>query len=166
MGSKKTTTSTTQQAQSNNYNNANTYGWQQQPETADVSNFRNFTPQVDPSIAYGAAASRTRAQQNADNQLGGYQTGTTRQAALNTANQNIDQNASQAFRQGSYDVNQQKMAQLGTLASLTAPRLVETSSSGTSQGTGTGSGTTSQNTPALDNILGGASAGIDIASLF
>lgn len=150
MSSKKT-----QQTQQNtSYNNQNTYGFQQVPDTPDTSAFRDFKPTADPSIAYGAAASRNRLEQSVNNPLGGYQTGATRTAMLNSGNREIDQNASQAFRAGNFDSNQQRLGQLGAVANMTQPRMVQTSSSGT----GAGNSTTSMTTPALDNVLSGASS--------
>ena len=120
--------------QSQNFNNTASYGWQQSPDSADISAYRDYRPQVDPTIAHGAAASRNRFNASFINPLGGHSTAQRDEAIRRAGNRDIDQQASQAFRAGAYDVNQQRGGQLAGLAALTAPRLVQTGSSGNSSG--------------------------------
>ena len=56
----------------------------------------------------------------------------------------IDEQAGMESRAGAFDVNQSRMGQLGSLAALMAPRLVQSGSSGTSAG----------NTSAGQNLFG------------
>ena len=57
------------------------------------------------------------------------------------------------MREGQYDVNQQRMGQLGTLAALTAPHIVQTGGSGTTSGTSSGTGTQTQSGGLLGDVL-------------
>lgn len=154
------TKQTTQQTQASSGNTSNQYGFENLPETQDISNFRNWSPEIDPSISYGAANSKNQLAQSYNNPFGGNQSAATRQAGLQSGNRQIDQEASQAFRQGASDVNSQRSGQLATLAGLTAPRLVQTG--GSYSGTGTGSGTTTQGSSPWDAIIGG---GLSAASM-
>lgn len=122
-------------AQSQQYSNTAQYDWQNTPDTPDTAAYRNYRPEIDPSIAYGAANSRNRLNSSFINPLGGRLTGDMQDKLLRAGNRQIDQDASQAFRLGQYDVNQQRGGQLAGLAALTAPRLVQTGSSGTGSGT-------------------------------
>jgi hypothetical protein len=147
------TKTTTNQTHSSSGNTANTYGWQTPPDTSDISAFRAYNPQMDPSIAFGAANSKNQLAQSYNNPFGSYQSAATRQAGMQSGDRSIDQNASQAMRAGAYDVSQQRGSQLAGLAGMTAPRLTQTG--GSYSGTGTGSGTTQQTTSPLDSIIGG-----------
>ena len=117
MGKKKQVTESKQQSQQSF--NAATSGETSVPDTPDIQAFRGWQPQTDPSIPYGAASAHNRLSQSFDNPLGGYATPAMRDAMMRTGHRQIDQDASQAFRQSAYDVNQQKAGQLGTLAALT-----------------------------------------------
>lgn len=137
--------SNTQQTQNQTYTNAASYGWQAPPDTADVAAYRAYRPEVDPSIASGAAEFKRRLNSSFINPLGGNVTAGMKDALLRSGNRQIDQDASQAFRAGAYDVNQQRGGQLASLAALTSPRLTQTSSSGSSTGTGTSNTTQGNN---------------------
>ena len=125
---------TSKTTQDQRFNNQATYGWQQMPDSPDVQAYRDYRPEIDPSIAFGAAAARNRLNSSFLNPTGGYSTPQRDEAIRRAGNREIDQQASQAFRLGQYDVNQSRMGQLGSLAALTAPRLTQTGSSGTSSG--------------------------------
>lgn len=152
MGKKKTTqTQNTQTA----YNNQNAYGQIKPEDTPDIQAFRGWNPQIDPGLGaqYGAAKNKLRS--SFINPLGGYQTAGMQDAQQRTGERNLNQDEAQAYRGAYYDANNQKQGQLGSLASLTAPRIVQTGSSGT--GTGNMTGTTVQSGDLLGQILGGAS---------
>lgn len=151
MAKNKTKTTTTQNQQ---YDNTAKYDWQQTPDSEDIKAYRAYRPEVDPSIGYGAASARNRLNSSFVNPLGGFQSAQNQDALLRAGNRQIDQDTSQAFRVGQYDQNQQRQSQLGGLAALTAPRLTQTGSSGTSSGSGT------QNTEQSKNLFGNL---IDIA---
>ena len=136
--------------QSQNFTNQAAYDWKQTPDSADIAAYRDYKPQVDPTIAHGAAASRNRLNSSFINPLGGFSTPQRDEAIRRAGNRDIDQQASQAFRAGAYDVNQQRGGQLAGLAALTAPRLVQTGSSGTSSG----QSNTSQGQNLFGNIMG------------
>jgi hypothetical protein len=148
---------TTTQAQTGNsaYNNTNTYGWMDTPDSADIKAYRDWTPQMDQSISYGAGNAKNQLEKSFNNPLGGYTTPAMRDAALRSGNRQIDQDASQAFRVGQQDVNQQRGGQLGTLAGMTAPRLVQTGGSGTGSSSGSGNSTTTTSSSPWDSIISG-----------
>lgn len=155
--------SKTTQSQNQQYSNTANYGWLNPPDTKDVEAYRNYRPEIDPSIAYGAAASRNRLNSSFINPLGGNYTADMKDKLLRSGNRQIDEGASQAFRLGQYDVNQQRGGQLGALAALTSPRLAQTGSSGTSSGTGTSNTTQGQNL--FGDIMSGAQGAASIAMM-
>jgi hypothetical protein len=164
--SKKTQKTETTQTQNSNqaFNTQNAYGWMAPPDTEDVSAFRDFRPQADPGIAAQFGAERNRLNSSFINPLGGNYSPRIMDAIKRSEGRDISQRESQAFRQGSYDVNQQRQGQLGALAAMTAPRLLQTGSSGTSSGSGTatGSGMVTSRDGLFNDILSGASAGASI----
>lgn len=157
MAKKKQSTTQNQQGSytgNTTYNNQNQYGWQQTPDSADIQAFRAYRPQVDPSISYGAAEQKNRLNSSFVNPLGGNLTAGMRDRLQQAGNRQIDQDASQAFRAGQYDVNQQRAGQLGSLAALTAPRLVQTGSSGTGSSIGSSTNSGTSNTTQGNNLFG------------
>ena len=141
MSKKKTETTQTQtQSQNQAFNNTINYGEYTPSNTEDLEAFRNWRPQMDPGIAAQYGAERSRLDQSFNNPLGGYYSPRVLDAVKRSAGRDIGQRESQAFRQGAYDVNQQRSGQLGSLAALTMPRLIQTGSSGTANSTGTSSG--------------------------
>lgn len=154
MGKKKTTQTTTQNQQQ--AYNANTASSSSVPDTPDIQAYRAFQPQVDPGLGYQYANARNKLNQSFDNPLGGYATPEMRDAMLRTGNRQLNQDEAQAFRAGTYDVNQQKAGQLGNLASLTRGTNTTGTSSGTGTMTGTGTGTTQQSGISWGEILGAA----------
>jgi len=111
-----------------------TYGQIQPQSNPYIDRFANFEPQVDPTIGYRAGAAKRQLSQSFINPLGGYSTPQRDEAIRRSMGRQIDEDAAMQSRAGMFDVNQQKMGQLGSLAALMAPRLVQTGSSGTSQG--------------------------------
>jgi hypothetical protein len=132
------------------------YGQIQPQSNQYIDNFANFQPTVDPTIGYRAASSRNRLNASMLNPAGGYTTPQIADARRNAANRDIDEQAAMAGRAGQFDVNQSRMGQLGSLAALMAPKLVQTGSSGTSQAA------TGQNLfgDILDLSMGAASAAL------
>lgn len=141
MAKKKSETKTTQ-----DYANTAQYGWQQSPDSPDIEAYRSYKPQADPGIGYQYANQRNKLNSSFIDPLGGYSTPQMRDAQKRTGLRELGQDEAQAHRAGAYDVNQQRMGQLGSLAALTAPRLTQTGSSGTSSGT--------QNTTQGNNLFG------------
>jgi len=135
MGGKKTKTET-----------ANTYGWQQTPDTQDIQNVRSEQFQEDPGIGHQFALLKEQVHNNYANPLGAYTTADVRTKQLNAQDQAINQQEAAAHRQGQYDVNQQTAGKNLALAGLTAPKLVQTG----------GTGTTTQSGDVLGQIIGGA----------
>jgi|ERR1051326_798372 hypothetical protein len=145
--------SRTSQTGTNTFSNTATYGQIQPEANKYIDAYENYRPQIDPNIGFRAAGERDRLNRSFINPLGGYYTPQMRDKMMNSANRDIDQQSAIEGRQGAYDVNQQRMGQLGSLAALMAPRLVQTGSSGTgtSNMTGQSSGSTGQNL--FGNIL-------------
>ncbi len=154
MGKKKQKTETTQQSQQ--AFNANTASSTSVPDTPDIQTYRQWQPQIDPTIPYAAASAHERLHSSFDNPLGGYATAGMRDAIQRSGDRQIDQNASNAFRAGAYDVNNQKAGQLGNLASLTRGQNTTGTSSGTGTMSGTGTATQSQSGISWGEILGAA----------
>lgn len=168
MAKKKTTTNQTQnQSQNTQFNNTASYGEYKPTDTADISAFRDFRPQADPGIAAQYGAERNRLNQSFINPLGGQYSPHIADAIKRSEGRDISQRESQAFREGAYDVNNQRAGQLGSLAALTAPRLIQTGSSGTGSGTSTGSmqGTQVQGNNLFGDILQTAQAGASMAMM-
>ncbi len=154
MGKKKTTQTTTQNQQQSF--NANTASSTSVPDTPDIQAYRGWQPQTDPGLSYQYANARNRLNQSFDNPLGGYATPAMRDAMQRSGNRQLDQDESQSFRAGAYDVNQQKAGQLGNLASLTRGQNTTGTSSGTGTMSGTGTGTSTQSGISWGEILGAA----------
>ncbi len=147
--SKTNTSGTTQGTTSNTA----TYGQIHPESNKYIDAYAGYEPQKDPTIAFGAAAARNRLNSSFLNPAGGYSTPQRDEAIRRAGNRDINQQESQAFRQGAFDVNQSKMGQLGSLAALMAPRLVQTGSSGTHSGTTSGTSNTSQGQNLFGNFL-------------
>jgi hypothetical protein len=126
---------TAKTTQNQNYNNTASYGWQNTPDTADISAYRDYRPEVDPTIGFRAGSAKRQLANSFINPLGGASTPQRDEAIRRSMSRGIDEQAGMESRAGAYDVNQQRAGQLGSLAALTAPRLVQQSSSGTSSGT-------------------------------
>jgi len=158
-------TSDTQQhsTQSGTYNNTATYG-QIHPESNQyIDAYANWRPEMDPNIGFRAAASRNRYNRSFVNPLGGFYTPQMRDKLIAENNRNVDMQSAIEGRQGAYDVNQQRSSQLGNLAALMAPRIVQQGSSGTSSGTMSGT----SNTQAGQNLFGNLlDVGLGAASIF
>jgi hypothetical protein len=134
--------------------NTASYGQIHPESNPYIDRFANFEPQLDPTIGYRAGAAKRQLNNSFINPLGGYSTPQRDEAIRRSAERGIDESAAMQMRAGAYDVNQQKMGQLGSLASLMSPRIVQTGSSGT------------QNTEAGKNLFGNLlDAGMGAASM-
>ncbi len=154
MGKKKSTTTQTQQSQQ--AFNTNQSGSTTVQDTPDIQAYRQWQPQTDPGLSYQYANARNRLNDSFDNPLGGYATAGMRDAIQRSGNRQLNQDESQAFRSGAYDVNQQKAGQLGNLAGLTRGVNTTGTSSGTGTMSGSGTGTTTQSGISWGEILGAA----------
>jgi len=158
MGKKKQTT-TQSGSQNSNYANTNTFDWKTAPDTQDTQAFRDWRPQIDPGLGYQYETAKQKLASSFNSPMGGYVTPQMRDAQLRTGMRNLNQDEAQAFRQGYADVNSQRGTQLGALAALTRPQLVQTGSSGTASGTSTGNSTTVQSGGFLGDLALGAVQG-------
>lgn len=155
MGSSKQT-----QTQQQSFNNQASYGWQQTPDTKDIEALRGFQFQADPRIPYTFARQRQQLHESYHNPMGGYSTPQIRDAALRAGDEDSSQNEAQAYREENFGRQALEYGKLGQVASLTAPRLTQTGSSGT----GSGSSTIVQQESPLNSIMQGA-AGMGSALL-
>lgn len=112
--------------------NTATYGQIQPESNKYIDAFANYQPEIDPTIGFRAGSAKRQLNNSFINPLGGYSTPQRDEAIRRSMGRDIDQQAAMESRAGQFDVNQQRGGQLGSLAALMAPRLVQTSSSGTS----------------------------------
>lgn len=147
---KNTSKTTTSQTGNTSFNNTASYG-QIHPESNEyIDKFANFTPSVDPTIGFRAGESKRRLDRSFINPLGGNSTPQRDEAIRRSAERGIDERTGMETRAGQFDVNQQRMGQLGSLAAMMAPKLVQTGSSGTGMSSSSGV----QNTAAGKNLFG------------
>lgn len=152
------------QTQTQNYNNtaANTYGWQTHPGSPDIDKLRSAKFNIDPTIPYRSARARENLDRSLQNPLSGYSTPSMRDAIMRTNRRRIDQDESQANREGSFDVNRLNYARDAAVAGMTSPVLTQTGSTSSGSGTQTGNSTTSQSQSPWGTI---ASIGASVAPL-
>ena len=121
---KNTSKTTTNQTGNTSFNNTASYGQIQPESNKYIDEFAAFKPSADPTIGFRAGDAKRRLQNQFTNPLGGYATPAMRDAIIRSESRGIDQDAAQQFRAGQFDVNQSRMGQLGSLASLMSPRIV------------------------------------------
>lgn len=131
MSKKKTET---KQAQT--FNNTNTFGWQNPPETADVAAVRDFKFTADPRIGYAFGNAKNQIGNSFKNPLGGVYSPQMRDSIMRSSLSDLAQQEGQAYSEANQGLQGQQFAQKGLVAGLTAPRMVQTGGSGTSSGTG------------------------------
>jgi hypothetical protein len=148
MSSKKKTKTTT----------TNSYGWQQNPGSADIDALRKQvgssfdTP--DPSIAYNFGAQRNKMMDRYQNPFGADYSPEVNDAVKYSGQNELDQMQGQAYREDAFNRKSGKINAMGSLAALTGPQLTQTG----------GTSNTVQSTPMWGQILG-AGAGIGQAAL-
>lgn len=130
MSKKKTTTS---HNDTSNYSNTSTSTVGDSP---DLQAFRDWKPEIDPSIPYRYANAKTKLNDSFNLPTSQYSTPAIREATQRSAEGDLMQQEGQAMREGASDVNAQVGAKQGYLAGLTTPRTVSSSGTGTSSGTG------------------------------
>lgn len=139
MGKKQTT----QQTQNQSYNNQNTYGQITPTDTPDIAAMRDFQFNVDPAIASTYGAARQRVNNSFNNPIGGAYSPNMKDAMLRSSNRDLSQQQAEAHS-SAFNQNQgQQFGQKAAVAGMTAPRILQTGSSGT----GNMSGNTVQSQP-------------------
>ncbi len=160
MGNRQTTNTQQQQNQTQNqqFDTQSTFGWQTPPDTADTQRLRDTQFQVDPTIGARIGGAVRRMQSSFQSPLGGYFTPGMRAATERGQERELMQMGGEQTRAGQYDVNNQNYGRNLAVAGMTAPRLTQTGSSGTSTGTqsGTSTGTASTSEPWYNGITQGA----------
>jgi len=143
--------------QSQNFQSTNQYGFMNTPDTDDFKRMREFDFQADPSIANVYGNARNQAANSFNNPLGGVYSPQMRDQILRSTLSDLSQKEGQARSEAYNDLQGARFSQRAAVAGLTAPRLVQQSSSGTSSGVGTTS------SPIWTDLLiaaaGGASSG-------
>ena len=158
MSSKNKQQTTQVQNQNQAYSGTNTYGWMTPPDTADIEAQRNFQFTADPRVPYTFAKTRSNLAESYNNPAGAYSTPALRDAALRASYEDIGQQEGQALREENYARQGLEYAKRADVASMTQPRLVQESQSGTSSGTNNSSGTSVTSQGMLPSIIQGGSA--------
>jgi hypothetical protein len=138
--------------QDQQYNSKSTYDFLNPPDTGDIKAYRGWNPQMDPSIGARLGGAIRRYGESFMDPRSNF-AGQTQQRR--SFEREMMATGGEQARAGAYDVNQQKGQQLGNLAALTSPRLVQTAQSGTQ----TGTSKTTQPLSWMDIIQGGVAAG-------
>lgn len=102
----------------------NEYKWMQKPGWEELDDFKKWNPQSDPTIPFNFANQRNDLERSFIAPTGSYQTPELREQQMRSGIQEIGQNEAMARRADRYDQNQLKMGQLGQIAGLKAPELV------------------------------------------
>lgn len=132
----------------------NTYGQITPQDTPDIIAARDAKFTEDPGIGHQFALAKENVHNAYANPLGAYTTPDVQKKQLLSEDAKLNQEESQAHREGQYDVNNLTNTKNMALAGLTAPKIVQTG----------GTGTTVQN-DGLMSILGPLiGAGATVAS--
>lgn len=178
MSSRQTTTTQgTQQQQgtqqgstsgTGGFTGTSAYDWFQNPGSEDISALRGYSEQIDPAIGAQHSRRQTNLRSSYQNPLGQYTTPAMRDAALRSQEGELEQDYGQAQRNAYGDQQGRRGQRLAGLAALTAPVQQQTGSTGTTtessstsgdySGSGSNTGSSSQSTPLLPSILGGAAS--------
>lgn len=150
----------TKQQTSQSYNNTNTYGYVPGASSTDIDAVRAHEFSHDPRIGYAYSRARQQAHDSYNQPLAGYSTPQLRDASLRASDADSAQAEGQALAEENFNLENMKYGQKMDVAQLTAPRLVNQSSSGTQAGT-----STSQTNPGLGGYISqGLSAGSNVVS--
>lgn len=114
---------------------ANTYGFENVPDTPDIIAARNDTAQIDPSIGYRLGEKERQLDESLASPTGAYVTPQIRDAIKRSNLREMQQQAGEQAREGQFDVNRLNQQRKLALAGITRPILTQQSS--TSTGTGT-----------------------------
>lgn len=117
---------------------------------------RGFQFSSDPRVPYSFARTRQNIGATYDSPTGAYIHPAIRDAAQRASFEDLGQQEAQALREENYTRQGLDYARLADVAAMTQPRIVQTSSSGTSSGTSNANTVQSQNP--LGSIIQGGSA--------
>lgn len=148
------------QQQSSNFDNRTEYSYTAPRDSADIEAFREFRPQVDPSIPFRFGAARNRIMSAYRNPTGAYATPELNTQRQTSELEELNQQEGQATREAQFDVNAQRGNQLAALAQLTAPELVATRQYGSGGSQGTSQSVSKTSSPFLGNLFGTIGAGL------
>lgn len=115
---------------------------------------RNFQFQADPRVGYSFARARQNIGATYDSPTSAASHPAIRDAAMRAQYEDLGQQEAQSMREENYARQGLDYARLADVAAYTQPRMVQTSSSGSSSG----NSNTTQSQGALGSIIGGSSA--------
>lgn len=144
-----------EQKQTQSFNNTSRYDWMAPPESADVATLRNFKFSADPSIGNAFGSAKNQIANSFNNPIGGVYSGNMRDSILRSSLSDLAQKESMARGEANNALQGQRFGQAATVASMTAPRLTQTGSSGS----GSGQSTAVQSGGLLESLIGGAATG-------
>ena len=131
-------------------NTQNTYGFETPPSTPDIDKLRNQQFEVDPGRASQYGRQRADLQKSFAQPLGGYLSPQVRDAQMRSGQERLGRDEAEAMRGGQFDKNRLDYSRNAAVAGMTAPQMVQRSSSST----GTNTGTVTQNPSAMSTALG------------
>lgn len=131
----------TEQSTSGAYNNTNAYNYMAPPETSDVKALRDYKFTADPSIAYNTAAAKKQFNASLDSPFSAGYNPAIKAAIQRSGNADINMRGAEQASEANQGLQTQNYAQKLQVAGMTAPQLVNTGSSGTSNSSGSGTQT-------------------------
>jgi hypothetical protein len=147
----------TNQTQNTSFNNTSTYGYQPGAESEDINKLRDFKFSKDPGIGYAFSHAKQDLKDSYNNPIGGFYSPNMRDSQIRAGLATLGQQEAQANSEAGQQLQGAEYGKRATVAGLTAPRLVQQSSSGT--GTGAQQGVTQQSPDILGALIGGAASG-------
>lgn len=147
----------TNQTQNTSFNNTSTYGYQPGAESEDINNLRDFQFTKDPGIGYAFSHAKQDLKGSYNNPIGGLYSANMRDSQIRAGLATLGQQEAQANSEAGQQLQGQQFGQKAAVASMTAPRLTQVSSSGS--GTGAAQGVTQQSPDILGALIGGAASG-------
>lgn len=122
------------QRSSSSSTTSNSYGYQPGAQSADINALRSHRFQVDPSIGFRLGEKERQLSDSFQNPTGGYTTPQIKDAIMRSQRRGLMQDASQATREGQFDVNKLDFSRNLAVADMTKPVLTQTGSSSQGQG--------------------------------
>lgn len=114
---------------------AQTYGYEQPPDTPDIAKLRGAKFEVDPGLKSEYANLRAGVDKGFAAPTGAYYNPQVKDAIRRSSQERLGQQEAQAFREGQFDANKLGYSRDVAVAGMTAPTLVQRGSSSTGSGT-------------------------------
>lgn len=129
--------SDTKQKSAQQSTQANTYGWQTNPGSPDISKLRDAKFEVDPGLNAQYGNLRQQVDKSAHDPMGAAYNPQVAAQQREAAMERLGTQEAQAYRAGNADVNKLNFSRDATVAGMTAPVLTQTGASGSGSGTTT-----------------------------